>query len=183
MYPSDCLISAAAEIGVPEMAQVEMNNKNGIPTVTCGCLSDKKQCWGHWRHSGWPGFQNLNPPLLGRLHQHTHTHTLLNPLGPGKASNHTYTPTHFAWTKQSQLLCRLFGMWMSYFGLILCCLKSIFFHFQFFLTALFARYLSYVFYLNLSINFVPSHVLTCVDMIIKRLSSVTYHSNDHVSLL
>lgn len=35
MYPIDCLIPVAAEIRIPEMAQVDMNNKNVIPTVSC----------------------------------------------------------------------------------------------------------------------------------------------------
>lgn len=48
-YLADCLVPAAAEIRIPEMAQVEMNNKNVVPAVTCcGCLSDRNQAWGHW---------------------------------------------------------------------------------------------------------------------------------------
>lgn len=46
MCLADGLIPAAAE-RIPELAQVEMNNKNFIPTVTdCGCLLDKKQGGG-----------------------------------------------------------------------------------------------------------------------------------------
>lgn len=40
MYPIDRLIPVAADIRIPEMAQVEMNNKNVIPTVSrCVCCT------------------------------------------------------------------------------------------------------------------------------------------------
>lgn len=51
MYPIDCLIPVAAEIPIPEMAQVETNNKNVIPTVSC-CVFIITQVGGRWPGSG-----------------------------------------------------------------------------------------------------------------------------------
>lgn len=67
MYPIDCLIPVAAEIRIPEMAQVEMNNKNVIPTVSC-CVFVITQVGGAGLVLVGPGFQNFKPRMRKTLH-------------------------------------------------------------------------------------------------------------------
>lgn len=59
MYPIDCLIPVAAEIRIPEMAQVETNNKNVIPTVSCVFIITQVGVSGLVLVG--PGFQGLKP--------------------------------------------------------------------------------------------------------------------------